>query len=174
MVAFILPMKAKIHRLHRNLAASIRLLGLSCREVSEAFQISMAQAKKILDGRPVYLEQSQLDIVTSVLRNQLPYALPARIGRLLNNPKTRQSFVSWVHSMAMMLDVYETLQNTQDQCDFINPMDPFLSGLYTVDVGMRETRQLLVQIHEKCPQFDQLFFYGTRFLERFQGIQKDI
>jgi hypothetical protein len=176
MAAFLLSMKSKLkqlHRLHRNLAASIRLLGLNAQEIAEGFQISREQAKKILIGRPVWLEQSQLDIVTSVLRNQLPYALPARIGRLLNNDKTRQSFVTWVHSAALMMDVYDSMQDIQDQCDFINPMDPFLAGLYTVDAGMRETRQLLIQIHQKCPQFDSLFFYGTRFLERIKGIEKD-
>ena len=171
MAAFFHAMQPKsLHRLHRNMAASIRLLGLNSQEIAEAFQISRTQAKKICDGRPVYLEQSQLDIVTSVLRNQLPYALPARIGRLLNNEKTRQPFVAWVHSAAMMMDVYDCLQPHADQCDFINPMDPFLAGMYTVDAGMRETRELLVQIHQKCPQFDELFFHGTRFLETLQDM----
>ena len=155
------PMKS--YRLHKELAAGIRLLGLNNREISEAFQISLSQAKKIMEGRPVFLTDDQQDIVKSVLRNQLPYALPARVNRLLNSEKTRIPFIAWVHSVALMLDVYADLQPYKDQCDFINYMDPFLSGLYTVDNGMREVRQLLIQIHEKCPQFDELFFHGTRF-----------
>lgn len=146
------------------------MLGLSQREISEAFQVSMAHAKKILEGRPVFLEQQQLDIISSVLKNHLQYALPARVERLLNNDKTRHSFIAWVHSAALMMDIYDSMQTHVDQCDFLNPNDPFLTGLYTVDAGMRETRELLLQIHQKCPQYDALFFHGTRLLETFQGV----
>ena len=149
------------------------MLGLSPKEISEAFQLSITHAKKIIEGRPVFLEQQQLDIITSVLKNQLQYALPARIERLLNNDKTRQSFITWVHSAAMMMDVYDSMQTHVDQCDFLNPSDPFLSGLYTVDAGMRETRELLLQIHQKCPQYDALFFHGTRLLESLKDVPKE-
>ena len=161
------------HRLHRNLVQGILLLGLSPKEISDAFQISTVQANKILNGRPVFLEQQQLDIISSVLKNQLQYALSARVERLMNNEKTRKSFVAWVHSAALMMDIYDGMQPYADQCNFLNPMDPFLTGLYTVDAGMRETRELLRQIHQKCPQFDELFFHGTRLLETFQGVDSE-
>ena len=164
----------KVYRLHRNLAAGIRFLGFNAREISETFQISLAQAKKVLEGKQILLEPQQIDIVQSVLRNQISYALSARIERLLNNPKTRKSFVLWVHSAACMLDIYEAMQVSEDQCDFINPMDPILAGLYTIDIGMKETRHLLTQIHQKCPQFDELFFHGTRLLETFRSIPHDV
>ena len=141
------------HRLHRNLTTGILLLGLSAKEIAEAFSLSITHAKKILEGHPVFLEQRQIDIIQSVLKNQLQYALSARVERLLNNEKTRKSFVAWVHSAALMVDVYDSMQSAADQCNFLNPMDPFLSGLYTMAAGIRETRELLVQIHQKCPQY---------------------
>ena len=167
-------MSMKGIKIHKTLADGIRMLGLSAQETADAMQISVYQAKRVLAGETIILTQDQVDIIKSVLKNQLSYALSARIERLLNSDKTRQPFVAWVHSAAQMLDVYETLQTYQNQCNFINCMDPFLTGLYTVDVGMRETRNLLIQIHKKCPQFDQLFFYGTRFLETLQGIPSDV
>ena len=148
-------------------------MGLGTKEIAEAFSISIVQARKILDGRPVFLEQNQIDIIQSVLKNQLQYALSARVERLLNNEKTRKSFVVWVHSAALMIDIYDSMQSAADQCNFINPMDPFLSGLYTMDAGIRETRELLSQIHQKCPQYDALFFHGTRLLEAFKGMSTD-
>ena len=161
------------HKLHRNLANSMRFLCDSVQDMAAVFSISPAQAKKILEGRPVFMPQDSIDIIKSVLRNQLQYALPARINRLLDNQKTRLPFIAWVHSMACMMDIYDTLQPYQDQCDFLNCADPFLIGLYTVDAGMREVRQLLVQIHQKCPQYDALFFHGTRLLEGLKGIKTD-
>ena len=163
----------KAYRLHRNFAAGIRFLGFNAGEIAATFQISVAQAKKILDGRPVFLKPQQIDIVQSVLRNQMSYAIPARVDRLLNNPKTRKSFVVWVHSVARMLDIYEELQILEDQENFLNPMDPMLTSFYTINNGMREARQLLIQIHQKCPQFDELFFHGTRLLETFHSIPQD-
>ena len=161
------------HRLHRNLTNGILLLGLSAKEIAEAFSLSMSHAKKIMEGRPVFLEQGQIDIIQSVLKNQLQYALSARVERLMNNEKTRKSFVAWVHSAALMMDIYDGMQPYANQCNFLNPMDPFLTGLYTVDAGMRETRELLRQIHQKCPQYDALFFHGTRLLETFQGVNSE-
>ena len=163
----------KAYRLHRNFAAGIRFLGFNAGEIAATFQISVAQAKKILDGRPVFLKPQQISIIQSVLRNQMSYAIPARVDRLLNNPKTRKSFVVWVHSVARMLDVYEELQILEDQENFLNPMDPMLTSFYTINNGMREARQLLIQIHQKCPQFDELFFHGTRLLETFHSIPQD-
>ena len=163
----------KAYRLHRNFAAGIRFLGFNAGEIAATFQISVAQAKKILDGRPVFLKPQQIDIIQSVLRNQMSYAIPARVDRLLNNQKTRKSFVVWVHSVARMLDVYEELQILEDQENFLNPMDPMLTSFYTINNGMREARQLLIQIHQKCPQFDELFFHGTRLLETFHSIPQD-
>ena len=72
-----------------------------------------------------------------------------------------------------MIDVYDSMQSAADQCNFLNPMDPFLSGLYTMAAGIRETRELLIQIHQKCPQYDALFFSGTRLLETLKGMPVD-
>lgn len=84
---------------------------------------------------------------------------------LLRDSRTRDSFVVWVNTAAAMLDMFRSMKALVGQCSFINEMDPFLAGMSHMADSMDEVAGFLERLHQKFPQFDGLFFRGTRFLE---------
>lgn len=134
-------------------------------EVKAAFQLTLKQAQDILACRPVLVTKQQLDVVQSICTNELSYAFQRRIMTLLRDSRTRDSFVVWVNTAAAMLDMFKSMKALVGQCSFINEMDPFLAGMSHMTDSMDEVAGFLERLHQKFPQFDGLFFRGTRFLE---------
>lgn len=138
----------------------------SCiKEAVASFGLSRRQAQAVLSNKPTKVTPEQLDLIQSVCANEIKYALPTRIESLIRTPQYSRNFVLWVNSAAAMLDMFRSIKAIQDQCHFINATDPFLVSLYHMAASMDEVEDFLVQLHRKCPQFDELFFRGTRFLE---------
>ena len=146
----------------RNL---IRYTTTSQRAAVKAFGLSQRQAAEVFSDKPVMVTAEQLDLIQSVCANEIKYALPTRIESLIRTPQYSRNFVLWVNSAAAMLDMFRSIKAIQDQSPFINGTDPFLISLYHMAASMDEVEDFLMQLHQKCPQFDELFFRGTRFLE---------
>lgn len=143
----------------------IRYLAKSRQQAARAFCLTYDQACALFAEQPVMVSTEQLDLIQSVCANELNYALPARVTALMGNPYQAGNFVLWVNSAAAMLDMFRSIQAIQSQCSFVNPADPFLASLYHMAASMDEVEDFLEQLHRKCPQFDELFFRGTRFLD---------
>ena len=165
MAAFSLFMSAKKIDLPEQLGTLIRYLCTTCAEIRNTFQLPAQVAEAVRRGDPVKVTAKQLDIIQSVCSNELNYAFSTRIQSLLQNEKTAAAFVAWVNTAAAMLDSFRTMQMLVGTAAFINKEDPFLSPLYHTAMSMNEVAGFLQQLHQKCPQFDGLFFRGTRFLD---------
>jgi hypothetical protein len=152
-------------------ATVIRFLCDTPKQAKFMLQLKPSQFRDIMDGKKVMVTQEQFSIIESVCKNQLKYALPIRILHILQDDKLRQLFVSWVNTAAHMLDSFMSIKDTQDQCVFINQFDPWLSGLYDMAESMSWVESLLLHIHQTMPEFDELFFHGTRFYDSLKGIK---
>jgi hypothetical protein len=133
--------------------------------MKRAYSLSAKDARDILEHRPCFLTSDQVDLVQSICANELKYAIPTRVGRLMSHPVKGPAFAAWVNSAARMLDNLRSAQQVMAQGSFLNVLDPLLSSLANMAACMDEVAVLLEQLHRYCPQFDQLFFHGTRFLE---------
>lgn len=165
-------MKQQRIPLPENCGIIIRDLCATPEEVKAVFQLSLKDARDILDCYPVMLTQRQLDVVQSICTNEMSYAFQRRIVTLLRNSKTRDYFVVWVNTAAAMLDMFKSMKGLVGQCSFVNDLDPFLAGLSHMADSMDEVTGFLEQLHQKFPQFDGLFFRGTRFLEEKPVIEQ--
>ena len=163
-------MKQQRIQLPDNCCIIIRDLCATPQEVKAVFQLPLTQGQDILDGNDVLVTQKQLDVVQSICANELSYAFQRRVAALLHDPRTRDSFVVWVNTSAAMLDMFRSMKAIVGQCAFVNPLDPFLSGMFHMAASMDEVAGFLERLHQKFPQFDGLFFRGTRFL----GEQQDV
>ena len=143
----------------------ILFLARTRQEAMRVFGLTQVQASALFSDQPVMVSSEQLDLVQSVCANELNYALPTRITALMRSPYQAQNFVLWVNCAATMLGMFKSIKAIQDQCSFVNPSDPFLASLYHMAASMDEVENFLEQLHQKCPQFDELFFRGTRFLD---------
>lgn len=143
----------------------IRYLCKNYREIQRVFQLPQVEAMNISVGRPASVTAQQLDIIRSICSNELNYAFATRIATWMQNDRYRPAFVAWVNTAAAMLDKFRSMQMLAGSSPFVAPEDPFLSPLYHLSSSMAEVAALLQQLHQKCPQFDGLFFRGTRFLD---------
>lgn len=143
----------------------MRYLCKNYREIQRVFQISQPEAMNISTGRPAMVTAQQLDIIRSVCSNELTYAFVTRVAALMQNDRYRAAFVAWVNTAAALLDSFRSMQTLAGSSPFVAQEDPFLSPLYHLSSSMDEVAALLQQLHQKCPQFDGLFFRGTRFLD---------
>ena len=134
-------------------------------DLKRVFMLSNRQVKPVWDGLPIKLPLEKIDLIRSVCFNQLRYALPTRISGIMGNDITRPVFILWVNTAAHMLDSFRSIKNAGYQNIVVNGMDPFLASLYHMAASMDEVAEFLEQLHQYCPQFDGLFFRGTRFLE---------
>ena len=158
-------MRDKKIALPEQLAVLMRYLCGTGSVIKRTFQLSRKNAEDVAAGRPIKVSAKQLDIIQSVCSNELNYAFATRIQLLMQNEKTAAAFVAWVNTAAAMLDSFRTTQMLVGLASFINKEDPFLCSLYHTAMSMDEVADFLQQLHQKCPQFDGLFFRGTRFLE---------
>ena len=165
MAALSLSMSNKKIALPESIAVLMRYLCPTARELQRTFQISLNLAVNINRKRPVKVSAKQLDIIQSVCSNEINYAFSTRISTIMQSETSAPVFVAWVNTAAAMLDRFKSLQAFADASTFIAREDPFLAPLYHLSTSMDEVTAFLQQLHQKCPQFDGLFFRGTRFLD---------
>lgn len=146
----------------------MRAMCQSKSDMTKTFRLSQREANELWDGRSIQVYEKRADLLQSICLNELKYALPARLAKILKDPEQAVRFALWVNSAALMLDNFRKAQETMEQCSFVNCNDPFFVPFWHLAATMDEVDNLLQQIHQFCPQFDEAFFRGTRFLQAHQ------
>ena len=144
----------------------IRSLCSTKAEMHRVFGIDNNIAGAILSFQPVMVTPQRADLIQSICMNELKYAIPARVNAIMKDPKRAGLFALWVNTAARMMDSFRNVQEAGIHESFMTGCDALLSSLVHMTASMYEVEPLLEHLHRYCPQFDQLFFHGTRFLER--------
>ena len=146
----------------------MRAMCQSKQDMIRTFQLRPSDAAAIWDGHSILVTSRRSELLQSICLNELKYALPARIAKIAKDPEQMVRFALWVNSAALMLDNFRMAQETARQSKFVNCDDPFFAPFWHLDATMTEVENLLQQLHRFCPQFDEAFFRGTRFLQEHQ------
>ena len=152
-------------RIPKKLALLARSQCSSPEEAASVFNLPLKEAKILMKGDDLKVTEEEMQVIVSVLSNQLRYAFPTRIKTIIEDGKMRKQFLLWVHTAADMIDMFRRLKAIRNECKFINGFDPFLAPMNSLALAMDEVETLLNQLHEDLPIFDELFFSGTRFLD---------
>lgn len=146
----------------------MRAICSTATELTRTFKLSNKECKAIWHDQPLQVTEKRAEVLQSICANELKYALPARLAKIMKDPEQAVRFALWVNSAALMLDNFRMVQGTERQSSFVNSYDPFFVHFWHLAATMDEVDKLLMQIHQFCPQFDETFFRGTRFLQDHQ------
>lgn len=152
-------------RIPKKFAMLARSLCPSKEEMATTFSLPATKASKLLAGEKIEVTEEELQIIASVLSNQLRYAFPARVTALIEDAECRKNFLLWVHTAAEIISMFRRLKAIRNECKFVNGFDPFLAPMNSLSLAVDEVETFLNQLHEDLPSFDELFFSGTRFLD---------
>jgi hypothetical protein len=146
----------------------MRAICSTATEMTRTFKLSNKECTAIWHDQPLQVTEKRAEVLQSICVNELKYALPARLAKIMKDPEQAVRFALWVNSAALMLDNFRMVQGTERQSSFVNSYDPFFVHFWHLAATMNEVEKLLLQIHQFCPQFDETFFRGTRFLQDHQ------
>lgn len=143
----------------------IRSICATQHDMMRIFSLQSEHTSAIAHYQPVMVTPERADLIQAICLNEIKYALPTRINAIMLDPKRGAAFTLWVNTAARMLDSFRNVQQPLAQRSFLNGLDPLFASLAHMATSMSEVETFLEQLHLYCPQFDELFFRGTRFLE---------
>lgn len=153
----------------KAVAKQIRSRYKSWSKASQELQIPESSLRRILSGDHVRMESDRYRMIKENLKGTDRFSLENRFVILARTPANFADYAKRVNTTAKVLDLMERYVYTKCGGQEFFKSDPLWSSLLDFVVAAKNARETLNFLHSRFPQYDELFFGGTRFVERYES-----
>ena len=161
--------RKKYVRVSKAVAKEIRTRYKSYSAASQELQIPISSVRRILEGKRVNMEKDRYRLIRENLKGTQRFSLENRFVILARTPANFGDYATRVNLTAKVLDILEPYVYTKNGESEFFKSDPLWSSLLDFVVAAKNVRETLNFLHSRFPQYDDLFFGGTRFAERYDA-----
>lgn len=127
-------------------------------------------AQKLRDGTQK-MRTGTIEMIRNNLKINKRETLESRLFYILHAPRSAAVFIKKIRAAATMVD--DHIQHCPRNSVYKNFLFPPKRQLAQLATAMQAVARMLKEIHEKCPQYDELFFDHTELVKKFDAQNKD-